>query len=76
VQSTLNGHTSQSAVWVANGSRPEDVLFYSPRKKGTGEWALCSRDKAAAWLEARNMWIEGAIVRPRDLPKFFGPRLA
>jgi hypothetical protein len=52
VQSTLNHHTSQSEVWRKNGARPEDDLFYSPRGKGTGEWALRSRDRAAAWLEA------------------------
>ena len=52
VQSTLNHHTSQSKVWKKNGSRPEDDLFYSPRGKGSGEWAV-HRDRAAAWLEAK-----------------------
>ena len=50
VQSTLNHHTSQSKVWAKNGSRPEDDLFYSPRGKGSGTWAV-HRDRAADWLE-------------------------
>jgi hypothetical protein len=62
VRSALNNHTSQSVEWEKNGSRPEEDLFYSPRGKYTGEWAVY-RDKAAAWLEARGMVVAAAIVR-------------
>jgi hypothetical protein len=61
VQSTLNQHTSQSEVWRKNGSRPEDNLFFSPRGKGTGEWAV-HRDRAAAWLEANGEGTRGDPV--------------
>jgi hypothetical protein len=52
VQSTLNHHTSQSMVWRKNGARPEDDLFYSPRGKGSGTWAV-HRDQADVWLETK-----------------------
>jgi hypothetical protein len=32
----------------------EDELFYSPKGKHSGTWAL-NRDKAAAWLKAREL---------------------
>ncbi len=49
VQSFLNTHTSQSSRW--NG-RPEDDLFYSPRGKGSGTWAV-RRETAERWLKAK-----------------------
>jgi hypothetical protein len=47
VQSTLNQHTSQSSQW--NG-KPESDLFYSPKGKGSGTWAV-HRGRAMAWLK-------------------------
>jgi hypothetical protein len=61
VQSALNQHTSQSERWRKNGSRPEDDLFYSPRGKRTGEWAM-HRDRAAAWFEANGEGTRGDPV--------------
>jgi hypothetical protein len=51
VQSTLNHHTSQSKVWDKN---PENDLFYSPKGKGSGTWAV-HQDKAIAWLKTRSL---------------------
>jgi hypothetical protein len=62
VQSTLNQHTSQSSVWRSNGAKPEDDLFYSPKGKGSGTWAV-HKDRAAAWLRAKNLEHDPA---PKD----------
>jgi hypothetical protein len=51
VQSFLNRHTSQSSRW--NG-KPETDLFYSPKGKRSGTWAV-HRDRAVAWLKARQL---------------------
>lgn len=51
VQSFLNQHTSQSTQW--NG-KPEDDLFYSPKGKGSGTWAV-RHDRAEAWLKKRQL---------------------
>jgi hypothetical protein len=51
VQSVLNGHTSQSAVFLKSKKGPEEDLFYSPRGKGSGTWAV-HQERAISWLEA------------------------
>lgn len=51
VQSFLNQHTTQSSTW--NG-RAKNDLFYSPRGKGSGTWAV-RQERAAAWLKARRL---------------------
>jgi hypothetical protein len=51
VQSFLNQHTAQSSQW---NRRIEDDLFYSPKGKGSGVWAI-HRDRANAWLKARRL---------------------
>jgi hypothetical protein len=51
VQSFLNQHTHQSSRW--NG-KSEDDLFYSPKGKGSGTWAV-HHETAAAWLKAREL---------------------
>jgi hypothetical protein len=51
VQSFLNQHTSQSSQW---NKKPEDDLFYSPKGKGSGTWAV-HQDRAAAWLKNRQL---------------------
>ena len=48
VQSTLNHHTDQSAEWRKNGARQEDALFYSPRGKYSGTWAV-HHERAVVW---------------------------
>jgi hypothetical protein len=53
VQSALNQHTSQSQVFARRG-KPEDDLFYSPKGKGSGTWAV-HRDRAVAWLKSRGL---------------------
>jgi hypothetical protein len=53
VQSTLNAHTSQSAIWKKNGAKLEDDLFYSPKGKHSGTWALRSCERAVQWLKER-----------------------
>jgi hypothetical protein len=55
VQSFLNAHTSQSAIWKKNGAKLEDDLFYSPKGKYSGTWALRSRERAERWLKARGL---------------------
>jgi len=42
VQSCLNQHTAQSKVWAKNGAKVEDDLFYSPKGKHSGTWAVHS----------------------------------
>jgi hypothetical protein len=54
VQSALNQHTSQSKVWERNGAKPEDDLFYSPKGKFSGTWAV-HRERAVAWLKQRSL---------------------
>jgi len=51
VQSFLNQHTSQSTQW--NG-KTEDDLFYSPKGKGSGTWAV-HHDRATAWLKSHHL---------------------
>jgi hypothetical protein len=46
--------TIQSSVWRSNGAKPEDDLFYSPKGKRSGTWAV-HREKAVAWLKARKL---------------------
>jgi hypothetical protein len=55
VQSILYNHTSQSVEWKKSGARPADDLFYSPKGKRSGTWALRSRERAVEWLKARNL---------------------
>jgi hypothetical protein len=52
IQSVLNNYTSQSLVFRKAGKTPEDDLFYSPKGKGSGTWALHS-ERAALWLQRR-----------------------
>ena len=52
VQSAYNQHSVDSTVFTKRGKPESDGLFYSPRGKGSGIWAVY-RDKAATWLEAR-----------------------
>jgi hypothetical protein len=40
VQSVLNQHTSQSKVFRKKNKRANDDLFYSPKGKHSGTWAL------------------------------------
>jgi len=51
VQSFLNQHTSQSSQW---NKRAEDDLFYSPKGKGSGTWAV-HQDRGAVWLKNRRL---------------------
>ena len=46
VQSSLNSHSAQSSRW---NKRLEDDLFYSPKGKHSGTWAV-HRNRAATWL--------------------------
>jgi hypothetical protein len=36
-------------------AKPADDLFYSPKGKRSGTWALCGRERAVEWLKARNL---------------------
>lgn len=54
VQSCLNRHTAQSTVFIKKGSGPEDDLFYSPKGKRSGTWAV-HREKALAWLQRKSL---------------------
>jgi hypothetical protein len=45
-QSYINHHTSQSMVWVKNGSRPDDDILYSPMGERSGTWAIKDRKRA------------------------------
>lgn len=54
VQSTLNQHTSQSSEWQKNGEKPEDDLFYSPRGKRSGTWAV-HRERALEWIRTHEL---------------------
>jgi len=55
VRSILYNHTSQSVEWKKPGAKPADDLFYSPKGKRSGTWALRSRERAVEWLKARNL---------------------
>jgi hypothetical protein len=52
IQSVLNNYTSQSLVFQKAGKGTEDDLFYSPKGKGSGTWALHT-DRANAWLKRK-----------------------
>jgi len=52
VRSCINHHTSQSAEWIKDGRRPENDILYSPKGKGSGTWAIKSRDRAIAKIIA------------------------
>jgi len=52
VQSILNSYTSQSRIFEGAQKGPEDDLFYSPKGKGSGTWALRS-DRAREWLKRK-----------------------
>jgi hypothetical protein len=51
-QSVLNNYTSQSLVFQKAGKGPEDDLFYSPKGKNTGVWAVHA-DRVRAWLRRK-----------------------
>jgi hypothetical protein len=51
VQSFLNQHTSQSTQW---SGKTKDDLFYSPKGKSSGTWAV-RHDRAAAWLKRHQL---------------------
>lgn len=55
VQSTLNHHTSQSSVFKSKNRKPEDDLFFSPKGKGSGTWALRDRERVIAWLKKQKL---------------------
>jgi hypothetical protein len=52
VQSVYNRYCVDSAVFKKRKVRPSDGLFYSPRGKGSGVWAV-HLDRATEWLSAR-----------------------
>ena len=54
IQSILNQHTAQSSVWRDLGAKQDDNLFYSPRGKGSGTWAVY-RDRAEEWIRSRRL---------------------
>lgn len=54
IRATLNLHTAQSKVYARIGKKPDDDLFYSPKGKHSGTWAV-HRERALAWLRARNL---------------------
>ena len=51
-QSVLNTYTSQSLVFQSAKRSPDDNLFYSPRGKGSGTWALHT-ERAKMWLKRK-----------------------
>lgn len=51
VQSALNRYTSQSSQFRGG---TDDDLFYSPKGKGSGTWAV-HRDRAAKWLKSKKL---------------------
>jgi hypothetical protein len=52
IQSVLNNYTSQSSVFRNAGKEPQEDLFYSPKGKGSGTWALHD-ERARAWLKRK-----------------------
>jgi hypothetical protein len=52
VQSVLNQYSSQSAEFRKKKRGPEDDLFYSPKGKFSGTWAVHS-ERAVAWLKRK-----------------------
>ena len=53
VQSVLNQHTSQSKVFRKKNKRANDDLFYSPKGKHSGTWALRSDERARNWVKRK-----------------------
>src|SRR5262249_11275433 len=53
VQSVLNQYTSQSAEFRKKNRGPEDDLFYSPKGKFSGTWALRSDERARDWIKKK-----------------------
>jgi 7,8-dihydro-6-hydroxymethylpterin-pyrophosphokinase len=52
IQSVLNSYTSQSSVFQKAGRSQDDDLFYSPKGKGSGTWAVHS-ERAKAWVKRK-----------------------
>jgi hypothetical protein len=52
VQNVLNNYTSQSNTFRKAKRGPEDDLFYSPRGKRSGTWAVHT-ERAKAWLKRK-----------------------
>ena len=52
VQSVLNQYTSQSAEFRKKGRAPRDDLFYSPKGKFSGTWAVRT-ERARDWLKRK-----------------------
>lgn len=53
VQSSLQRHASSYAAFKTYNSSAKDDVFYPPRGKGSGYWAV-HLGRAAAWLVAKN----------------------
>jgi hypothetical protein len=51
VQSAFNRHCGESKTFTLG---PEDDLFYWPRGKGEGTWAV-HKDRGSGWLKARGL---------------------
>src|SRR5262245_45592392 len=56
IQSSFNHHTSQSAEFIKRGTGSEEDLFFSPKGKGSGIWAV-HPDRAEAWLKRKQLEI-------------------
>jgi hypothetical protein len=52
IQSVLNQYTSQSNEFKKKNKLPEDDLFYSPKGKFSGTWAV-HEQRALAWLKKK-----------------------
>jgi hypothetical protein len=54
VQSTVNQHTSQSSEWQKKGAKAGDDLFFSPRGKRSGTWAV-HKERALEWVKTHEL---------------------
>lgn len=53
VQSSFQGHASEYATFKSRHAPHSDDLFYAPRGKGAGYWAV-RIDRATVWMVAKN----------------------
>lgn len=54
IQAAFQAYAGDYAAFKARHAKVEDDLFWPPRGKGAGQWAV-RQDRADAWLRARKL---------------------
>lgn len=54
IQSAFNRYSEDSLVFQKSGMLSDEAIFFSPKGKGSGIWAV-HRDRAEAWLRKKEL---------------------